>query len=282
MKNFIAIASLAVLCATAAFAQTSRGVLVNGQPPLTQEMVDHLAFVYETILEFKLTPAQRERFRQGEIAYWTENNPEGKKLSLSNLQYYGKDDEMQSLHNESTQNTIIEALRRDILASNDPVSVVIVEAFDNAHHGRAAATSVKTFKDLVGGWRRSDSLLADRQSYGSEQIGVSYTDSGSLEIRADGSFKLVKVHNHIQNGCSRLDGSTESGLVSLEGSSLFFQVTGGSEQVEDGCLKRQSHTVLKPRGDKFSWSIRSNPNNESATMLCLSTPAGKSECYEKQ
>jgi hypothetical protein len=92
-----------VMLSTTALGQNPRAVLAQGQPPLTQEMVDRLASVYETILEFRFTPAQRSRFRQGEIDYWVNHNAEGIKLSLDNLKYYGQTEQLAEMRNAKTQ-----------------------------------------------------------------------------------------------------------------------------------------------------------------------------------
>ena len=164
MKRFNKLVpSLLLLSARVIFGQGSRSnskaVLAPGEPPLTEEMVSKLETVYEFILDIKFGSSQRERFRQGIVAYWVKGNQDGIKNSLTNLGYYGHQDELESLRN-SSQAVIVESLRRDIGDSNDPVSAVLIEAFDEAHADRRDETSAKGFRDLVGTWKRVDYLLA--------------------------------------------------------------------------------------------------------------------------
>src|SRR5438309_7817389 len=118
--NWLVLAALYLWFLTGAFAQNSRGVLAPGDPALTEEMVKRLESVYEAILDVRLNASQGARFQTGLIHYWTSNNTDGISGSLSNLKYYGKPDELASLKN-SSQNTIIESLRRDIDATGDDV-----------------------------------------------------------------------------------------------------------------------------------------------------------------
>ncbi|HEY0461204.1 MAG TPA: hypothetical protein VGC97_18860 [Pyrinomonadaceae bacterium] len=278
--NKLGLVLLLFLSATIVFGQNPRTVLAQGEPPLTQEMVTRLASVYETILDIKLDVGGRARFQKGVIEYWTTRNADGIAGSLTNLKYYGQPDELAALKN-SSQNVIIESLRRDIEATGDEVSKVLVEAFDAAHADRRMATRAKTFNDLIGVWKRTDSLLAEKPSYGG-QMGVSYTDAGTLEIKPDGSYKLVKVHNYYGSGCSRMDGSTESGTVTAKGTNLIFQIKSGSTETKDGCVNRDARTTVKPHTETLAWSIRPNPDNDNIATLCINTGKDTAACYEKQ
>jgi hypothetical protein len=125
-------------------------------------------------------------------------------------------------------------------------------------------------------------LIADRNPYGTGQFGASYTDSSVLEIKADGSLKMVRAHEHFTNGCSRMDGSTEYGTVTERYLELVFQIKSGSSETTDRCINKSQRQTIKPRTDVFVWSIRSNPHDQSPTMLCLNQTDGKAVCYEKQ
>jgi hypothetical protein len=271
---------LFTVSATFSYGQNPRTILAPGQPSLTQEMVDRLESVYDSILDIRLSPAQRTRFQKGVVVYWTTHNTAGIDGSLSNLKYFGSADELASLKS-SSQKVIIESLRRDIQETGDDVSRVLVEAFDGAHGDLRDATRAKTFADLTGTWKQTDFLLADKNSYGG-QVGSGYTDTSVLEIKSDGSYKLIKVHDHYGSTCSRRDASTEQGIVSAKGTGLVFQVQGGSSEITDGCVKKTSRSVIKPHVDTFVWSIRPNPEKENVATLCISTGKDTAACYERQ
>jgi len=278
MTKFIATAFLLLCGLGNVYGQDT--VLARGNPALTQNVVDRLESVYARLLDIKLDRGQRERFRQGIVKYWTENNREGIKTSLDNLKYFDSPDEITELK-ASSQAVIVEGFRRDAAETADPVSVVLIEAFDGAHPGMRGVTRAHTFVDLVGIWKRQDALGARVDPNNGSAVGVSYTDSGTLEINSQGTFTLVKVHNHCSGGCCRLDGSEESGTVAIVSGQLIFQTNKGSKLIEDACVGAKQRTAIKPHRESMGWSIRPNINS-GATSLCLNIEPGKAECYEKQ
>ena len=254
--------------------------LAQGNPALTQSMADRLEIVYSRLLEIKLSAEQKARFQTGLIKYWTGNDQAGIKSSLENLKYYDSPDQLNELRT-SSQATIVEGLRRDAAETGDPVSGVLVEAFDITHPGRGDETRVRTFADLVGTWKRQDALGARVDPNSGRAVGVSYTDSGALEITQKGAFTMVKVHNHCSGTCCRMDGSEEKGTVSLVAGKMVFQTVSGSKLTEDPCVGAKQRSAIKAHRESVSWSIRPNPNN-NATTLCLNTGPDTAECYEKQ
>ena len=79
-----------------------------------------------------------------------------------------------------------------------------------------------------------------------------------------------------------MDGSTEIGTVSANGTNLIFQVSSGTSQIKDSCANRNANTTIKPRMETFIWSIRPNPDKGNITTLCINKETDTAECYEKQ
>src|SRR5436190_1945841 len=277
MAKVLTVGFFLLSCIGSAVGQNS--VIARGNPNLTQPMIDKLESVYSRLLDIKLDSSQKVRFRQGVIEYWTSNNADGIRSSQDNLKYYDSPEQIQELKS-SSQASFVEGLRRDVANTSDRVSAVLVEAFDRAHPNMRNATRMMSFGDLVGTWKRSDALGA-RVDPAGHVSGVSFTDSGTIEIQQNGSFGFVKVHNHCSGGCCRLDGSEEFGSVSLVSGNLVFQTTRGSKLTEDGCLNAKQRTQTKPHRETFAWSVRTNPNSNAPT-LCLTSATGESSCFDKQ
>jgi hypothetical protein len=253
--------------------------IARGNPVPTQTTIDKLEFVYSHILDIKLDSGQRERFRKGVTAYWTSNNRDGIRSTQDNLKYFDSPDELRSLR-DTSQTAIVEGLRRDAASTNDPVSIVLVEAFDKAHANLRSATRMQTFADLIGTWKYQDALGASVDASG-RASGVSFTDTATIEINSKGEFAFVKVHNHCGSGRCRLDGSEEFGSAVLTAGKLVLQTNRGSQLVEDGAVGVKKRTVMKPHSETLAWSIRKNINNDSPT-LCLTGSDGESRCFDKQ
>ncbi|MFL6466610.1 MAG: hypothetical protein ACJ72Z_01490 [Pyrinomonadaceae bacterium] len=278
MTRPISLAIFLLLGISGTFGQSR--TLAQGNPALTQSMADKLEFVYSRLLDIKLNVEQRGRFQNGLIKYWTEKNQDGIKTSLDNLKYYDSPEQLNELRT-SSQGAIVEGLRRDAAETGDPVSGVLVEAFDIKHPGQSGETRVRTFADLVGIWKRQDALGAGVDPNSGRTVGVSYTDSGTLEITSNRAFTMVKVHNHCSGTCCRMDGSEEKGTVSLVTGKMVFQTLSGSKLTEDACLAAKQRSPVKAHSQTVTWSIRPNPDT-NATTLCLNTGPDKAECYEKQ
>ena len=107
------------------------------------------------------------------------------------------------------------------------------------------------FSGPIGTRKRTDGSLAEK-SYNGQPPGVSYTESETVEISADGKFRHMKVHNHYSGGCSQMNGITEYGRIKVNGIKLNFEIQSGSEMVKDACappLNKQKK--IKPHQEIF-------------------------------
>jgi len=241
-------------------------------------MIMQYTAIYEFLLEIKLTPPQKGRIQDGLIQYWKHNNVDAITQTIADLKYYGNTNELQSLRNTS-ENIIVEAFRRD---ANDSVSKIFMEAYDAEHPERISSTKANGFADLVGNWKRTDGLLAET-NYNDQPAGVSYTESETINISADGKFKHTKVHSHYSGACSQVDGKTEYGKVRVEGTKLIFEIRSGSEIVKDNCSPSlNQHVNIKSRKECLPWTIKTNPHNNNVLTLCWNTGDATGVCFEKQ
>jgi hypothetical protein len=225
-----------------------------------------------------LSSQQKIRLQNGLAQYWKQDNAEAITQIITDLKYYGKADELELLRN-SSQKILVEAFRRDI---NDTISKIFIEAYDAAHPERVQLTKARTFKDLIGIWKRTDGLLAEK-TYSGQPAGVSYTESETLEIFPDAKFKHMKVHTHYTGGCSQVDGKTEYGKISMDGIKLILQIQSGSEMVKDACtpaLNKQKK--VRPHQEIFPWVIKPDPDNNNVLTLCWNTSSTTAVCFEKQ
>ena len=71
-------------------------------------MTDQYRTIYEFLLEIKLSSQQEIRLQKGIAQYWTQDNTEAIAQTITDLKYYGKTDELESLRG-SSQKIIVEA-----------------------------------------------------------------------------------------------------------------------------------------------------------------------------
>jgi len=232
--------------------------------------------VYETILNIKLDAASRERMMKALQGYEAAGNNEAVQRVLTDAAYYGKDEELGSLRVSSLV-TIVESMRR----STDPALMILLAAFDKAHPDMKTATQARGFADIVGMWKRTDGLIADKGP-GGNAMGVSYTTSDMLEVKSDGSYRRVQIHDHYSGSCRNMEAVTESGTLSIAGNMLQFNVRSGTKVIQDNCQPALNRRDKIPsRKEQFPWSVRPGVNDPSVLMLCWNTDSTSALCFEK-
>src|SRR5258705_6757488 len=117
-------------------------ILAEGNPPLTQKLVNRLVNLFEFLLEIRLSEEQRERFQRGVVRYWTKNDREGMQNIFTNLKYAELPQDELRVFRESNQTTVVENMRR---SSDAPEEAVLIEAYDRAHPDRQGATRARGF-----------------------------------------------------------------------------------------------------------------------------------------
>ncbi|MDQ6653884.1 MAG: hypothetical protein M3Y84_14230 [Acidobacteriota bacterium] len=259
-------------------------VVAPGNPPLTQVMLVRFFNFYEFILDLNFSAEQRDRLKKVIIEGWKKNDAQVVDRVVNDLKFTDQKskDEVTAALGADYQTAIVSDMKR---YSGNPLLAQLAEDFDQAHPDKRETTRAKAFTDLVGKWKLGDAMLPGRNPYNREATGISYTDTRTLEITADGQFKRMHVHNHCESGgaCCRMNGITEYGAVSIEGGQLVFQVKSGTELNRDGCNTRMNQQVaIKPHRESFNWSIRLNALHNNAQTLCWTDASNESVCLVKQ
>lgn len=147
MKSFAHTRVLFLFLALVAFGNSSDltrrasgAALAQGESRLTQEIFDQFLAYWEYYLDLKVTPAEREELKRGVIKYWATNDTTNIQATLDQA----KQGANLSLLPESAhadmltayQGNLVNALRKE---TDDPVSVVLLRAFNRAHGFGGAA-----------------------------------------------------------------------------------------------------------------------------------------------
>jgi len=273
---------LLVLCLPSVAQRQTDIILVSGNPPLTQSMVDHAVAIYEFVLDIELDPGQRDRFQQATIEYWKKDDRKQIAALLESLKLYGKPDELRKIRDSNRQG-VIDALRAD---TGSPDSVVIVEAYDAAHPESKGSVEGSRIASLVGTWKRVDYLSANKNRYTGRLEGVSYTDTRTLEVLPEGAFKYSWVHGHCDytsGACCHQQASFRNGTIALEGTNLVLNMAPGNDLYKDDCnhsLDKNSPT--KAAKVSYPWTFSRDPNQNNALFLCWDEPGKKNVCLKKQ
>lgn len=105
----------------------------QGEQRLTQEVFDNFVFYWESLLDLKFTAEEREALKRGLIAYWQTNNTTAihNILEQAGFAERNRDEEgILTSTREAYQASSLAQLRK---ATDDPVAVALLRAFDRAH-----------------------------------------------------------------------------------------------------------------------------------------------------
>lgn len=139
--------------------------------------------------------------------------------------------------------------------------------------------------DLVGPWEVGGGMPAPINPVTGIPTGISFVEARRFEVLPDGQFKYLQSHRHCNGAgvatCCTETAVMQEGTLSLDGSQLDLNISGGGSIARDNCnpaLNQQS--ALKPSRQTYEWSIKSGSNG-SGRELCLRMPDG-SWCFNKQ
>ncbi len=269
--------------------QSSEQVLAEGNPPLTQAMVDHEIAVWEVFFEIKINREQHDALQRAIVEEWKRGDKEVIDGMPTWLKLYGKESEILSAR-QANQSAVVEQARKK---PNDPEIRVILEIYDAAHPERKDFMRTHGMGDLVGEWKRVDALLASRVGTTHTYVGQSMTDTLILNIFSDGHFKHQWSHSQCRglSECCQMYGTNVDGGVSAQGSNVVLRASSGAALMKDACTPSLNFfKSMNPDPANLVWSV-TQPNANS-TRLCFSDrPFGfnfdhkapaEPVCYEKQ
>ena len=261
-------------------------VLADGNPPLTQSMVDQRIAVWESFLEVQINREQRDLLQSAIVEEWKKGDKETIQDTLEDIKLYGKPNEIE-VTRVANQSAFVESLRKQ---PNEPVVRELIDIYDAAHPERKDFMRAHGMDNLVGEWKRIDYFSPQTNPYTHEVIGASFTDSLILTIFPDGHFKHFWVHGHCDPGnkCCRNYGTDVRGTVSVLGGQLVLTATSETQLSNSPCNPgANSFGAIQPHEERFGWEMRRGSN--SGPALCLATQpfnpweqgSGKAVCYQK-
>ena len=140
-------ASLFLFVIMFAAAQTARThpqdpILAQGNPPLTQSMVDKSVGFLEWCLEIRISPEHRSMLQKVLIRAWQTKNQAEMKSTLDILDIHDKLAQMSEVERQKMkgplQTAVLENLRKE---TNDELSRILASAYEAARSTNAASTS---------------------------------------------------------------------------------------------------------------------------------------------
>jgi hypothetical protein len=254
---------------TTAYSQEKDVVLAQGNPPLTQLMVDKTAGLLQWALEIQLSHEHKSMLQKVLVRAWQTKNKDEIQSTLGMIEIHDKVIQMSEADRNNArgrlQAAFLENFRKE---PDDEMSKILVSAYEANHKNSSVNSSAgnnskqnsNVSKSLVGKW----------DSYGN------YT---SYEFFPDGSYVYhawVKMSNIT---CATTLITNISGEYSLQGGTLTLNPASGTNEYKYSCpTKTEKKTINDLQEKSLTVNFRRENNLEKA---CFTDGKKTESCYVK-
>jgi hypothetical protein len=266
--------------------QAGDAVLAEGQPPLTQEMVDQLVDFFGWAFEAQFTDAEREQFARQRVEEWKRGDREAvesaqKLLALRARILAAPEGERAGLR-AGIRETILKELRKQ----SDETSRLLLGVYDRAH-GKTSAPNLDTpsggpvggpvkagreddpwapkvtpragkadASELVGEWTQSEVSTLD---FVNPNTGAHADPSGerlSFRLFPDGTYKIGWMLQSSLYGCTSQVFAYRTGSYTLDGETLTFTDKTYTLTSKDNCHAEWNYEKHPPLGKMaYRWQM---------------------------
>lgn len=267
MRFFLSVFAAIILCSSISFAQ-SRNVLADGNPPLTQTMVNRLTSLLEWSLDVNLTNEERAELKNIVVSYWKNGDEKSVKSILDTLAF----EEKLATASEENKQKIKPDLKKELLKvfrqdKNEPLSRLLLSAFERNSGAKnsdsVGQSSKKSLENLVGRWQVSHGNSVTTQNIYSGAIGDANAMIAEYDIKANGSVIFSFYLSQNNYGCVTKVKTSKTGRVSVSGNQLIFNYDKGSTTSSDSCNAKNNYTKsLGKTSEDFSFELKRENGKE--------------------
>ena len=274
MKKFLGLIFTAILLSVSLNAQdTGDTILVAGNPPLTQTMVNQLIDFFEFGLHGKFTNAQRAEFQKQRMIEWQTGTAGNKDNILSLLDMRSKlmalNDKQLKEAQIKLQDYLVETFSKQ---PDEPTSRLLMSVHKNGKTNQAvtnpvAAGGSTNTRDLAGTWQSGS--VSSMEIVG--QPGGTYTNGGGTQVlytfRPNGTYEYAALTTQNTYTCHTEFMTYKTGTVTVNGNVLTLIPKTSKFTSKDSCSSRNNYE--KPAGmerETYNWSVQ---RDEYGIKLCL-------------
>jgi hypothetical protein len=254
--------------ATAARAQI--GVLADGNPPLTNQMVARYSGLLEWSLGVPFSDEDRRAIEKQMVAYWQTGDDKNVKAVLGTLDFEknlsnageAKKQELQP----QVRQAILETLEKE---PDDSMNRVLLRIYKKSqlavaeNTGGGGENSGGDLSRLVGKWQ----VLHGNSIVGVDRVSGRIGDGNSMiaqyDIKSDGRVIFTFVLQQSNFGCTTRIKTSKTGRASVAGSRVTFAYDGGTTVSEDGCNAKYNYTKkLSAEKETFDFNLKRGDNGK--------------------
>lgn len=253
---------IALLFFTATNLAQSRNVLADGNPPLTQTMINRLTGLMQWSLNFELSDEERSQLRNAVVSYWKNEDGESIKSILGSLAFEEKlatasEDQKRNMQPQIEQK-LLEEFEKD---AAEPMNKVLLAAYKR---NRSAQDSVDvaqkgggSIENLVGRWQVSHGNSLTTQNVYTGAIGDANAMIAEFDIKPDGRVIYSFYLSQNNYGCRTKIKTSKTGRVSVSGGRVAFDYERGTTTSSDICNSKDNYTKnLGKTHETFTFDIK--------------------------
>ena len=232
-----------ILLTIPAFGQ-SKNVLADGNPPLTQTMINRLTTLMQWSLDSDFSDEERSELRSAVVSYWKNGDEKSIKSVLDTLAFEQKlagasEDQKRNLQPQ-VQQKLLEEFEKD---ANEPLNKVLLAAYRRNHDANNSnAETGGSLEALIGRWQVRHANSMTTQNVYTGALGDANGMIAEYDIKPDGSVIFSFFMSQNNYGCTTKIKTSKTGRVVVNGSRAVFNYTKGTTTSSDSCIAKNNYT----------------------------------------
>lgn len=241
-------------------------VLADGNPPLTDQMVERFIGLMEWSLDVQFSDSDRSKVEKQLIKYWQTNDEKEIKSVLNILNFEknlanaseAKKREIQP----QLKQQLLEAMEKD---SNEPLNAILLAIYKRNDEPTNVSGDINS---LVGKWQVLHGNSIVGVDINSGRIGDGNAMIAQWEIKPSSSVIYSFVLQQSNFGCTTRLKTSKTGTASVSGSKVIFNYSGGTTVSEDNCNKNNNYTK-KLAAEKETFDFKLGHDSSGKSQFCF-------------
>jgi hypothetical protein len=250
---------IAILLFTVSIFGQSKNVLADGNPPLTQTMVDRFTTLMQWSLDADFSDEERGQMQSVLVNYWKAGDEKSIKAVVDMLAFEQKlatssADQKQNLQPQ-IQQKLLEEFEKD---ADEPLNKVLFAVYRRHHETNdSVAQNGGSPEALTGRWQVSHANSLTTQNVYTGALGDANGMIAEYDIKPDGSVIFSFFLSQNNYGCVTKIKTSKTGRVSVNGSRAIFSYDKGTTTSSDSCNAKNNYTKsLGKTTEIFDFNIK--------------------------
>lgn len=241
-------------------------VLADGNPPLTNQMVERFIGLMEWSLDLKFSDSDKSKVERQLIKYWQTNdekeiNPILNILNFEKNLATANEAKKRELQPQLKQQ-LLEAMEKD---SNEPLNAILLAVYRQNNESTNTGGDINSF---TGKWQVLHGNSIVGVDINSGRIGDGNAMIAQWEISPNGSVAYSFILQQSNFGCTMRLKTSKRGTASVLGSKVIFNYSGGTTISEDNCNKNNNYTK-KLAAEKETFYFKLGRDSSGRSQFCF-------------